>query len=99
MTAKPLLSPAEWLLAMLEGEDLVAQGAPPQAMPEDRPPHGKEQLPLGDVVARPRELGVDPAVPNRFRELVGGRGRGRGPTRPGAAALGGGARRPGPAKR
>ena len=56
-------SPAK-LLAMLEEDS---------PMPGECQPSDVERLPLDVVVARLHELGVDPAMPGRLRNLVGGR--------------------------
>ena len=57
-------SPADKFLAMLKEDS---------PMPESSQPSDVERLPLDVVVARLHELGVDPAMPGRLRNLVGGR--------------------------
>src|SRR3954447_22271665 len=61
MTNTLIPGPPDKILAMLEAN-------PP--MPERYAPGVIERLPLDDVTARLRELGVVPAMPGRFRELV-----------------------------
>src|SRR4051794_30306169 len=58
MSDKSVPSPADKRLAMRQ-ED-----------PDDEGPDNIEQLPLDIVMARLRERGVDPTMPDSFRELV-----------------------------